>query len=97
MRELQVKYGMSAEDAGQSRTSSVILFGDRKEQSEAGGKKRDIKGKQKTGSVSGAKSVASGKSKYKNYNKYIKCDQCEKEMRSDALKGHRGSRFCKKE
>jgi hypothetical protein len=62
MFELMAKYKVPGIANGESRASSVILFGDGKEQSEAGGMKRDIKGKYKTGSVSGAKSVATSKS-----------------------------------
>ena len=81
------KHGIQVLGAtGASRTSSVILFGNVGKE-----KKRDAKTKEKEG---GTKSVVS--SKNKNCNKRINCDQCGKEMRADAVKNHKGSRFCKK-
>jgi hypothetical protein len=73
-------------DYKKSKSSSVVLFGDAKQQE----KKRN----QKKNDMDELKSVTSSKSK--NYNKRIVCDLCNKEMRSDALKSHRGSKFCKK-
>jgi len=80
------KYNLGG-TVGESRVSSVILFGE--QQSEAGGKKKLDKVKSR--SAIGTKSVTSNK----NWHKDVECNLCGKWMREDALKNHRGKKFCK--
>jgi hypothetical protein len=69
----------------QQMSGSTMLFEDN-------AKKRTEKAKDKVVG-DGAKSVASNKSK--DWHKDIECDLCGKWMREDALKNHRGKKFCK--
>jgi hypothetical protein len=71
-----------------SRTSSEMLFGEKY----SSNKKRDTKRARKEDEMSMVSGKTSGS---KNYNKKVMCDLCKKEMRSDALKYHRGGKFCK--
>ena len=65
-----------------------MLFGEK-----YSNKKRDVNTVDKE---DGRMSVVSGKtSKSKNYHKPVQCDLCKKEMRSDNIKAHRGSKHCK--
>ena len=75
-----------------SRTSSgTMLFGENTG-SDIRSKKRDAKAADKDDT----RLEHSGKTnKSKNYNKRVNCHLCGKDMRSDHLKAHVSSKYCK--
>jgi hypothetical protein len=60
-------------------------------------KKRDKKDLEKSElqSVKSGVAKSTTSSKSKNWHKDVECNLCGKRMREDALKNHRGKKFCK--